>query len=572
MLLISATAPGELASPPALSQREAGKGGVAILASGRGFPWGNLSDGFEIITDFVSGSGQTALHNAGGRPLALATGQFDGDGVPDLVSGYETAQGGLLVLHPGNRAAIFPKPAYGRYAPWNEDSPFLSPARVFTIPDPPTFLGSGDFDSDGDQDVVAGALDSKRLWLVPGTGGGGFEAPIAVELPGRIRTLITGEVNWRDGLEDVVVGIDGPDGPQVLVFERAQRALSGPPRTIDLPDVPTALALGKLDNDYLYDLAVASGSHLSIFGGVGRSSTPMSGPTQFPLDTAVLDMTVGDFSGDRVPDLALLYPDMTLEVLSGLSAPARHRRFRTVRGGAKRQRAAGEALLLPIRVSGQRPDDLLVVDRLERRLEIVVNQGGGRVPEEYRLSGGRWSVGLEAANEVVDVVAMRLNPDALSDLVVLKQGRNPLAVIQGSPQPEDLVVNLSTDENDADLQDGVCDIDEMTLELECTLYAAIQQANFNIGADRIVFETFAVNHVSNIVTVLNIFAGPVWSKKSAKPPILEVKVKLPPSLPGVPHDQGPQTDSILGPSDLFYVSSSRLLQPWVFSVPTRLGS
>ncbi len=43
------------------------------------------------------------------------------------------------------------------------------------------------------------------------------------------------------------------------------------------------------------------------------------------------------------------------------------------------------------------------------------------------------------------------------------------------------LVNLSTDENDADPNDQACDIEPAILGDQCTLRAAIQQANFNVG-------------------------------------------------------------------------------------------
>ena len=42
------------------------------------------------------------------RPLTLASGDFDGDGVEDLICGFATADGGLVKLYAGNVDAIFP--------------------------------------------------------------------------------------------------------------------------------------------------------------------------------------------------------------------------------------------------------------------------------------------------------------------------------------------------------------------------------------------------------------------------------------------------------------------------------
>ncbi|MGB5015524.1 MAG: FG-GAP repeat protein, partial [Pyrinomonadaceae bacterium] len=51
-----------------------------------------------------------------------------------------------------------------------------------------------------------------------------------------------------------------------------------------------------------------------------------------------------------------------------------------------------------------------------------------------------------------------------------------------------IIVNRTTDESDDDIDDDVCDIDENTLEQECTLRAAIETANARAGRDLISFD------------------------------------------------------------------------------------
>src|SRR6266581_8959459 len=65
-----------------------------------------------------------------GRPLALAAGDLDEDGVPDLIAGYDAVGVGILSVHLGNADAIYPnspeareRRALGRFT----DSPFLTP-------------------------------------------------------------------------------------------------------------------------------------------------------------------------------------------------------------------------------------------------------------------------------------------------------------------------------------------------------------------------------------------------------------------------------------------------------------
>ena len=41
-------------------------------------------------------------------PIGIASGDFDGDGMVDLVCGFSGAEGDYLVLYPGNVDSLFP--------------------------------------------------------------------------------------------------------------------------------------------------------------------------------------------------------------------------------------------------------------------------------------------------------------------------------------------------------------------------------------------------------------------------------------------------------------------------------
>src|SRR5260370_5999375 len=156
------------------------------------------------------------------QPAALAAADFDEDGVPDLACGYRIRNGGLVTVQRGNVDAIYPNaPEAQRRKGSGEftDEPFLSPARIFELPEPPHFLFAGDFDADGHWDLVAGALGSAKLYFLRGDGHGGFAPPEAISLPGAITAMTGGEVNRPDGLTDVVVAVRAESGPRLLGFQ-----------------------------------------------------------------------------------------------------------------------------------------------------------------------------------------------------------------------------------------------------------------------------------------------------------------------------------------------------------------
>src|SRR5207237_209391 len=75
-------------------------------------------------------------------------------------------------------------------------------------------------------------------------------------------------------------------------------------------------------------------------------------------------------------------------------------------------------ILVPARVSTQPANDLIVVDPVSHQLQILINDKG-IVAESanYRVAAS-----LDTEDIPVAVLPMRLNEDALSDLVILKKG------------------------------------------------------------------------------------------------------------------------------------------------------
>ena len=71
-------------------------------------------------------------------PISLAAGDFNADGVPDLLVGHSGVDGYRLTLHPGNLDSIFPR---GSSAPAN--TPFLPPVSIADVEDRPDLIAAG---------------------------------------------------------------------------------------------------------------------------------------------------------------------------------------------------------------------------------------------------------------------------------------------------------------------------------------------------------------------------------------------------------------------------------------------
>src|SRR5262245_1971612 len=186
------------------------------------------------------------------RPLSLASGDFDRDGVPDLVVGYGDGAAGIVVLYRGNVDSIYPNTPEARARKERgtaTDSPFLLPGRVLGSPERPDFLFAGDFNGDGPIDLLMAADGGHAVQVLPGDGAGGFGAPVMMPVAGAITTVATGETDRADGVPDLVLGVASADGAKLVVYQSLKGALKADPVSIDIPAPATSLLMGQIDDD-----------------------------------------------------------------------------------------------------------------------------------------------------------------------------------------------------------------------------------------------------------------------------------------------------------------------------------
>jgi hypothetical protein len=403
-----------------------------------------VTDGHRVPTQLPAGSRiATFLENGTARPLALATADFDEDGVPDVVCSYATEEGGFLTFHRGNVDAIYqnaPEAMARRAAGKFLEAPFLPDARAFEVLETPDFIAAGDFDADGHWDLVAAKRGGETLMLHRGDGQGGFGDAQTIALSGLVTAMTAGEINRRDGLTDLVVGVEGLDSASVLIFEGPGGALLSPPESIVLPEPAIDFALAPLDDPGYMDLAIAMAQGVVIVHGRDRrvshsqeNRETVAAPVvdRFAMPFTIAAMAAGDFDGDRKVDLAFLDESGSLhiaaedglaEVAVGNGRPPEQAPREVKALTSRAAKGPRDVRLHSVRVSSLPGDDLLLVHHSGRRIHLRLPQEvmDGRLPN--------W-VPFEVEGEPVAILSMRLNADAQSDMVVLSEGPASLSTV-----------------------------------------------------------------------------------------------------------------------------------------------
>jgi hypothetical protein len=397
---------------------------VTIHAGKRDNPFLNLKDGRSVKARYRPAGAESAaaaqeLTLGQAEPVALASGDLNGDGYPDLVSGYAGSEGGVVTLHLSNPEAFGPQKqeTIRAIADGQFPEPFLPNATVLRAPGAADFVGVGDFDRDGKLDVIAASRNGAELYLFTGDGSGILRGPQVLSLPGIVTALTTGDIDSTDGVADVAAAIVGNQGAAVLVYAGAQGVHSTRPVVYPLPAPATELAIGQLDDDAAQDLAAVAGSEVLILHGrvsaltrgleegfeevLGRVETVR-------LPFAVQRLALGEFIWDRESrqEIAALSADGSVHIVarglldtrpfSAAEMQERRRGMVEVRaamanGSVPRTTRAAKAMtwrvveelpaslragdqsravLTGARISGLPADDLLIMDPVGRQLRL----------------------------------------------------------------------------------------------------------------------------------------------------------------------------------------------------------
>ncbi|HEV8267960.1 MAG TPA: VCBS repeat-containing protein, partial [Thermoanaerobaculia bacterium] len=453
------------------------------------------------------------------RPLSLAADDFDADGFPDLVVGYAGAGGGVLALHRGDPEAFGPTdPEVLRGIGSNRfPEPFLNAVQALALAVAPDFLVTGDFDRDGNRDVVVASRGGTSFYLLPGDGRGGFQNIRPFEASGPVTALTAAQD--VDGRSLLALGALAPSGPEVVVYAGVDGIRSERPARSRLPAEATNLALGILDDEPPLDVAILAGDRLWVLHRKVDEGDPSGDLEAVDTPFGVKAFALGNFIWDRDArtEIAALGEDGVVRILSRGELDTRpfsereirerRRRPAAVRAAVEKRRAVeapelGEripwrvaedleapasglgARLLATRISSLPSDDLVVVEGGTSTLRLIheAPAPGSRFARAS-MSGRspRREVALRILDEPVAVLPMRVSVDGRPGLVILGSHRTaPYVVV-----PLAAVTYHVTGTGDST---AACSAPSGGVSNCATLRSAILASNANAGADTIVFD------------------------------------------------------------------------------------
>ena len=337
-----------------------------------GFLLGNIGLAAPGQSSFLGGTNFAA----GALPYLLTTGDFNGDGIPDLAVSNGEVSGQTVNVMLGNG-----------------DGTFQSPVP-YQVLDGPMGIASGDFNADGKLDLAVACFTrpNQGVSVLVGNGDGSFQAQQPYPIGIAPIAVAVGDFN-SDGAPDLAVADAG--GTVIVLLNNGDGTFTPEQQTFPAGEEPMAIVVGDFNRDGNLDLAVAdhfSQVQVLLGNGDGTFQPAKAYDTgRFPFGIAV-----GDLNGDGILDLAVTNSqDATVSVLLGNGDGS----FTTLPPIDTGTAPAG---IVIADLNNDGFQDLAVSTGISNGETVTVFLGNGdgtfRPPQRYPLPSGGEPVGLVTAD------------------------------------------------------------------------------------------------------------------------------------------------------------------------------
>jgi CSLREA domain-containing protein len=429
------------------------------------------------------------------RPLSMATGDFDEDGVNDLVIGYALSKGGSIAVLRGNLDANAPQTheswlAAGRH---EYSDPYLQSSEPISVDSRPSLMTAADVNGDGHLDLIFATKGGNQLFALLGDGKGTFRSPVRTIVDGGVTALAAYRPGAPFSGEVLLVGYKSNTGAKLSILSYSSHTWTTQ-ASYSLPGQVTAMSVASLDADSIPDAAIVAGGKLLILHG----STALAGRpalTTLPIDD-VESVTAGEFLFDRHAQLQLSVLTTSGDVVTlahegfdsrpytpqQIGEMRRQRRSSSSQAQALAQQpgntgnepwveierhsgaavhASGDRapILLRSRTSGSGGDDLVVVNSSQQQQTVIrhpLTEGRSLTTMVAATPASEISSSNLSTGNIVAAVSAPVTPDARQGLVLLSADNVSPEIITLPSAGNTFYVNTTADNtgSNVDTSDG----------------------------------------------------------------------------------------------------------------------
>ncbi|WP_414590445.1 DUF4347 domain-containing protein [Anabaena sp. CCY 9614] len=344
-------------SPYAIAVGDFNENGILDLVTAN-----NLSNTISVLVGNGDGTFRPATNfsvvgfgGGGIRPYAIAVGDFDKDGDLDIVTAnynsndvsvlFGTRQSDPAGFSPARTFAVGTRPSAVAVGDFNNDGNLdlvttntnsnnvsillgdgngnFGTAKNFLVGINPRSVTLGDFNNDGKLDLAVANSTSNNVSILLGNSTGGFSSFGNFSVSTNPYSISVGDFN-NDGKLDLVTANNGSNNISVLLGNNDgsfQTALN-----FDAGSTPTSVTVADFNDDGELDIGVANSNPNSVTVLLGDGTGYFESPIDFGVGTAPLSLTAGDFNGDGKADLATANSqsdDVSVVLTTSLTPPLR---------------------------------------------------------------------------------------------------------------------------------------------------------------------------------------------------------------------------------------------------------
>ncbi|MEQ1643361.1 MAG: FG-GAP-like repeat-containing protein, partial [Pyrinomonadaceae bacterium] len=288
------------------------------------------------------------------------------------------------------------------------------PASNFAAGTNPLSVAVGDFNGDGEQDLVTANFSSGDVSVLIGTGTGSFGAASNFTAGTSPYSVAVGDFNG-DGAQDLAVA--NVNSHHVSILMGTGTGGFGMVSNFAVGISPRSVAVGDFNGDGVPDLAVANydSSNVSVLTGTGTGSFGIA--SNFTAGLGAVSVAVGDFNGDGDQDLVVAnYDSNNVSILTGTGTGSFGAASNFSVGTNPLSVAVGD-------FNGDGTQDLAVANFISNNVSILTGTGTGSFG-----AASNFNVGTSPYSVAVG----DFSADGVQDIAIANYNSNNVSILAGT--------------------------------------------------------------------------------------------------------------------------------------------